>query len=362
MSLQVALPESYVISADAQLLERIWERKRQLGSQLLILGHHYQRDEIIQFADYQGDSLKLAQHAASRGDAKYIVFCGVHFMAESADILSQPHQVVILPDMDAGCSMADMASLAQVEDCWEILTSLAGETVLPVVYINSTAEIKEFVGRRGGAICTSSNAAKAMKWAWGQKEKVLFLPDQHLGRNTAARMGVSLDEMVLWDPELLLGGNTPEALKKAKLILWKGHCSVHQRFRAERVEWARREYPGIKIIVHPECPYETCKMADSVGSTEFIKKTITESPPGSIWGVGTEVNLVNRLAKQNPDKTVILLDPVVCVCTTMYRIDPQHLAWVLDNLAEGRIVNQVKVPAQVAEGARLALDRMLSLT
>lgn len=361
MPLQIALPEKYIASPENDVLERIRQRKKQLGKDLLILGHHYQRDEIIQFADYQGDSLKLAQHASSRGDAKYIVFCGVHFMAESADILSQPHQAVILPDLNAGCSMADMANLGQVEDCWEALMPLVGETVIPAVYINSSAAIKNFVGRRGGAICTSSNARKVMEWGWKQKEKLLFLPDQHLGRNTAVRMGVPLTDMMLWDPELLLGGNTQEALKKARLILWKGHCSVHQRFLPKSVNWARREYPGIKIIAHPECPYETCEMADYVGSTEFIKKTISESPPGTKWAVGTEINLVNRLAKENPDKTIITLDPVICVCSTMYRIDPQHLAWVLDNLVEGRVVNQVKVPQDVAEGARMALNRMLAL-
>ena len=351
---------SYLLVPDTSLDERIAAAVQKLGSNLAILGHHYQRDEVIRFARFRGDSLKLAQQAAEC-DAKYIVFCGVHFMAESADVLRRPGQVVILPDLNAGCSMADMAEIGQVETCWSELDALGGLGVVPVTYMNSTAAIKAFTGEHGGSIVTSSNAARVLQWAFTQGQRVLFLPDEHLGRNTAYGMGIPLDQMVVWDPEQELGGNTEEAIRRARMILWKGYCSVHQRFQPEHVDRVRAEYPGIRVIVHPECRFEVVQKADDTGSTEGILRKITAAPAGTSWAVGTEIHLVNRLSKTLTDRTVISLDPHVCVCTTMFRITPQHLLWTLENLLEGTVVNRITVPENQRHWARVALDRMLQL-
>jgi quinolinate synthase len=355
------LPASYVDLPEPELEERIWKAKTQLGSRLVILGHHYQRDEVVKFADYRGDSLKLSQLAASRPEAEFIVFCGVHFMAESADILSADHQNVVLPDLNAGCSMADMADLEQVETCWEELNRVTGAKIVPVTYINSTAAIKAFVGRNGGAVCTSSNARKVMAWALAQGEKALFLPDEHLGRNTGYRMGIPLDQMVVWNPREEAGGLSEETMCRARAFLWKGHCSVHQRFRPEHVQRVRQKYPGIRVIAHPECSWEVCQLADEIGSTERILKRILESPPGSEWAVGTEIHLVNRIAKENPDRRVLSLDDCVCMCSTMFRISPQHLCWTLESLAAGQVVNRISVEPETKHWARVALDRMLTI-
>ena len=353
--------DSYLLVPDTRLDERIAAAKTKLGKDVVILGHHYQRDEVVKFADFRGDSLKLSQQAAE-AEGKYIVFCGVHFMAESADILRREHQLVVLPDLNAGCSMADMADIGQVEACWEELGSvLDTKRVVPVTYMNSTAAIKSFTGDNGGAICTSSNAAAVMKWAFQQGDKVLFLPDEHLGRNIGYRMGIALDEMAVWDPFQELGGNRPEELRKAKIILWKGYCSVHQRFLPEHVAKVRREYPGIRVIAHPECRFEVCQAADEIGSTEGIIKTIKASPAGTAWAVGTEIHLVNRLSKELKDHEVISLDPSVCVCTTMFRITPQHLLWALENLGAGKVVNRISVDERTRRYAKVALERMLAL-
>ncbi len=352
--------ESYLLVPDTSLDERIGAAKAALGERAVILGHHYQRDEVVKFADFRGDSLKLSQQAASTR-AEFIVFCGVHFMAESADILRQPHQQVVLPDLNAGCSMADMADIGQVEDCWEQLEGVGGLKVIPVTYMNSTAAIKGLTGREGGSVCTSSNAGKVFQWAFTQGERVLFLPDEHLGRNTAYRMGIPLEEMVVWDPYRPLGGLSEDQLRRARVILWKGYCSVHQRFLPEHVERVRREHPGIRVIAHPECRWEVCELADDIGSTEQILKKVAAGEPGSIWAIGTEIHLVNRVAKTNPDKHVISLDPNVCVCTTMFRISPQHLCWALENLVAGRVVNRILVDDDTRRWARVALERMLSL-
>ena len=352
--------DSYLLVPDTSLDERIGAAKARLGRDVVILGHHYQRDEVVKFADFRGDSLKLSYQAAE-ADGRYIVFCGVHFMAESADILRRAHQAVILPDLNAGCSMADMADIGQVEVCWSELSSLGDLKVIPVTYMNSTAAIKSFTGEHGGAVCTSSNAAAVMCWAFERGEKVLFLPDEHLGRNTAFRMDIPLDQMIVWDPYQDLGGNSAEAIRAARVILWKGYCSVHQRFTPQQVERVRREHPGIRVIVHPECRFEVAQAADQIGSTEGIIKAITASPAGTTWAVGTEIHLVNRLGKEMPDHKVISLDSSVCVCTTMFRITPQHLLWALDNLAAGNVVNRVSVDERTRHFARLALDRMLSL-
>ncbi len=353
--------DSYLLVPDTTLDERIAAAKARLGKDVVILGHHYQRDEVIKFADYRGDSLKLSQQAAAAADARYIVFCGVHFMAESADVLRQPHQAVVLPDLNAGCSLADMADIGQVETCWNELESLGDLKVVPITYMNSTAAIKAFTGEHGGAVCTSTNAANVMRWAYERGERVLFLPDEHLGRNTAFRMGIPLDEMIVWDPYQEMGGNTPEAVKRARVILWKGYCSVHQRFLPQHVERVRREHPGIRVIVHPECRFDVAEAADQIGSTEGIIKAITAAEPGSQWAVGTEIHLVNRLSKELTDRSVISLDPSVCVCTTMFRITPQHLLWALENLAEGRVVNRISVGENARHWGRVALERMLSL-
>jgi quinolinate synthase len=353
--------DSYLLVPDTTLDERIAAAKARLGKDVVILGHHYQRDEVVKFADFRGDSLKLASQA-SEAQGRYIVFCGVHFMAESADILRREHQLVVLPDLNAGCSMADMADIGQVEACWGELSSLLDSSkIIPVTYMNSTAAIKSFTGEHGGSVCTSSNAAAVMKWAFERGEKALFLPDEHLGRNTSYRMGIPLDQMIVWDPYQEMGGNTPEAIRGAKVILWKGYCSVHQRFTPEHVERVRREHPGIRVIAHPECRFEVAEAADQIGSTEGIIKAIEASPAGSLWAVGTEIHLVNRLNKELKDHKVISLDPSVCVCTTMFRITPHHLLWALENLAAGNVVNRISVDERTRHFARVALDRMLSL-
>ena len=352
--------DSYLLVPDNSLDERIGAARTKLGRDVVILGHHYQRDEVVKFADFRGDSLKLSYQAAE-ADGRYIVFCGVHFMAESADILRREHQAVILPDLNAGCSMADMADIGQVEACWSELSSLGNLKGIPITYMNSTAAIKSFTGEHGGAVCTSSNAAAVMRWAYERGEKVLFLPDEHLGRNTAFRMGIPLDQMIVWDPYQEFGGNSPEAIRAARVILWKGYCSVHQRFTPQHVERVRREHPGIRVIVHPECRFEVTQAADQIGSTEGIIKAIAESPAGSQWAVGTEIHLVSRLSKEMPHHKVMSLDPNVCVCTTMFRITPQHLLWALENLVAGNVVNRISVDERTRHFARVALDRMLSL-
>jgi quinolinate synthase len=345
-----------------ELQARITEARRTLGRRLVILGHHYQRDEVIRHADFTGDSFKLAQHAASRPEAEYIVFCGVHFMAESADILSAEHQKVLLPDLNAGCTMADMADIDQVEDCWEQVTAVVGEDIVPVTYMNSTATLKAFVGRHGGAVCTSSNARAVLDWAFRSRPRVLFFPDQHLGRNTGYRMGTPLERMPVWDPYEDGGGLSAGALEQARIILWKGHCSVHNRFTPDMVDRRREQIPGVKVIVHPECRFEVAQKADAIGSTEGIIKAVQESPPGTRWAVGTELNLVSRLARDAaPDREVVSLDDCFCVCSTMFRIDPPHLLWALEGLVGGQVRNQVKVPTRIATDARTALDRMLSI-
>lgn len=359
----VECPGDLPAPSDPDLVARAAAAKAALGTKVFVLGHHYQRDEVIQFADVTGDSFKLAREAAARPDAEYIVFCGVHFMAESADILTSDAQKVILPDLAAGCSMADMAVLSQVEAAWDTLTDLgiAAETV-PVTYMNSSADIKGFVGRNGGVVCTSSNAKRALDWAFEQGRKVLFLPDQHLGRNTAVlEMGFSLDDCALYDPHKPNGGLTPEQLRDAKMILWRGHCSVHGRFTLDSVNDVRERVPGVNVLVHPECRHEVVNAADLVGSTEFIIRTIEAAPAGSAWAVGTELNLVRRLALAHPDKQIMFLDRAVCYCSTMNRIDLPHLVWALEELVAGRVVNQITVDPETARHARSALDQMLAL-
>jgi quinolinate synthase len=365
--------DNYLVLPDDTMDVRIAAARETLGTDAVILGHHYQRDEVIRFADFTGDSYKLSKVAAET-NAKYMVFCGVYFMAETADVLAQPWQQVVLPDLNAGCSMADMAEIGQVEDCWESLerqgignreqgTASDGEGIIPLTYMNSAANIKGFCGERGGLVCTSSNARAAFEWAFRRAGKILFLPDQHLGRNTAFAMGISLSEMVVWDPYQINGGLAPDRLRAAKVVLWKGHCSVHQRFLPEHVDRVRREEPGMQVVVHPECRWEVCQKADALGSTERIIDVIERAPEGSSFAVGTEIHLVNRLAKQFAPlgKRVITLDESGCLCTTMYRISPQHLAWTLENLVEGRVVNRIKVDEDVKHWARVALDRMLEI-
>jgi len=364
---QHALPPFYRALADDELTARIVRAKQALGDKLVILGHHYQRDEIIAHADLRGDSFKLSQQAAARTNADYIVFCGVHFMAESADVLAQPHQTVILPNMAAGCSMADMADADDVLDCWDELTEILGAgsgarvPVLPVTYLNSAAALKGFCGKNGGIVCTSSNAERVLRWAFERGERVLFFPDQHLGRNTGYKMGIPLDQMTVWDPNQPLGGNTEQQLRNSHIILWKGHCSVHKRFTVAQIEKARREFPGINVIVHPECELEVVQAADESGSTEFILDRIAKAPAGSRWAVGTEISMVHRLGTQHPDKLIFCLDPIVCPCSTMYRIHPAYLAWVLDNLVEGQVVNRIRVEPEVKKWAKVSLERMLAL-
>ena len=350
-------------ASDPQLVERAKAARSALGSKAMVLGHHYQRDEVIAFADIRGDSFKLAQAAADNSDAEFIFFCGVHFMAESADILTTPNQKVILPDLSAGCSMADMATAAQVNECWQVLGKLgvAAKTI-PITYMNSSAAIKAFTGKNNGAVCTSSNAARAMKWAFENGEKILFLPDQHLGRNTAVlSLGLTLDDCVLWNPWKPNGGLTDDQIKNSKIILWRGHCSVHGRFSIQNINDVRQQVPGIKVLVHPECQHEVVSNADVVGSTEMIIKTVKESAPGSKWAIGTELNLVSRLANENLDKQVLFLDKTVCYCSTMNRIDLPHLVWAMESLVGGRLVNQIKVEAEIAKYAKVALERMLAL-
>ena len=357
------IPVSYLTTMPEELDARIAEARAALGERLVVLGHHYQRDEIIKFADVRGDSFKLSQHAASQGDAEFTIFCGVHFMAETADILSAPEQKVMLPNLTAGCSMADMARIDDVLDCWDDLQGVLADDggVVPVTYMNSIAAIKALCGRNNGIVCTSTNAPATFKWAFERGERVLFLPDQHLGRNTALKLGIGLDEMLVWNPFKPLGGHTEEAHRKSKVILWQGHCSVHTRFSVAQIEEARQRYPDVNVVVHPECFMEVVDAADLNGSTEFIIKSISEAPAGSVWAVGTEISLVNRIARENPDKTVFCLDSVVCPCSTMYRIHPAYLSWVLDGLNEGVVVNQISVDEQTAQEARVALGRMLSV-
>jgi len=357
------IPDSYLHLSAAELDERIHQARERLGKTVTILGHHYQREEVIKYADFQGDSFLLSQEAASRPEASYIVFCGVHFMAETACILCAPQQKVILPNITAGCSMADMAPMEDVEDAWQDLQDVLGDHggIVPVTYMNSIAGIKALCGRNGGAVCTSSNATAVLKWAFQEADRVLFLPDQHLGRNTGLKLGISRDQMVVWNPFKRLGGNTPEQLRKAKMVLWQGHCSVHTRFTVRQIQAARERYPDVTVLVHPECTMETVQAADLNGSTEFIRKAINQAPPGSKWAVGTEISLVNRLALHNPDKVVFCLDPVICPCSTMYRIHPAYLLWVLEGLLEGQVVNQITVPEDTKRDALVALDRMLAL-
>lgn len=392
---QAPLPQEYADLSPEETDARIRAAKAKLGSRLVILGHHYQRDEIIAHADYRGDSYKLAKDAASHPDAEFIVFCGVHFMAESADILTAESQTVIIPNLAAGCSMADMANVFQVRKAWADIERVLGylgvgvldaavvgsqlpkspntfntpipqhpttPRVVPVTYINSAANLKAFVGEHGGTVCTSTNAPAAVKWALEKGDKVLFFPDQHLGRNTGVKLGYDpAKDMIVWDPFKPLGGNSEEDIRRATFILWKGHCSVHQRFTVEQVEKARREYPGVKVLVHPECPLDVVKASDYNGSTEYIIRTVQSAEPGTAWAIGTEINLVSRLAKENPDKTVFCLDPQICPCSTMYRIHPSFLLWTLENLVNGTVVNEVKVPERIRYWARQALDTMLSL-
>jgi quinolinate synthase len=364
------LPERYLGLPDDELDRRIAAAKATLGRRLVILGHHYQRDEVIKFADYTGDSYKLARQVSQHPDAEFIVFCGVHFMAESADVLSAPYQQVILPDLAAGCSMADMAEPEQLEMCWSDLEQMGildsatrrQSSVVPVTYINSAAAIKAFCGERDGVVCTSSNAAATLRWAWERGERILFLPDQHLGRNTAYKMGVPLDEMVVWDPNEIWGGLDPDAVRRARILLWKGHCSVHTRFTVRQIENLRARHPGLRVIVHPEVPWEVVQAADDSGSTEYIIATIAKSPAGSTWAVGTEIHLVNRLANQmHPDRTVLSLDQFGCLCSTMFRVSPNHLLWILEGLVDGEVRNRIVVPDERKYWTKVALDRMLTI-
>jgi len=361
----VECPGDLPAASDPDLVARAVTAKQALGNRVFVLGHHYQRDEVIQFADVTGDSFKLAREAAARPEAEFIVFCGVHFMAESADILTSPDQKVILPDLAAGCSMADMARLSQVEDTWDAMVDAGiADSVVPVTYMNSSADIKAFCGKHGGAVCTSSNADVALEWAFEQKPdaKILFLPDQHLGRNTAVlKMGFSLDDCVVWNPRLPNGGNTVEQLQAARMILWQGHCSVHGRFSEDVVDELREKIPGINILVHPECKHEVVLKADQVGSTEYIIQTIEAAPAGSAWAIGTELNLVKRLAAAHPDKQIVFLDKNVCYCSTMNRIDLPHFVWAMENLVAGNVVNQIEVDPDTEHWAKVALDRMLAL-
>ena len=350
-------------ASDPQLVDRAQVARKALGAKAMVLGHHYQRDEVIAFADIRGDSFKLAQAAAENSAAEFIFFCGVHFMAESADILTTKNQKVILPDLAAGCSMADMATASQVQDCWQVLEKLGlAKKTIPITYMNSSAAIKAFTGKNHGAVCTSSNAARAMKWAFEKGEKILFLPDQHLGRNTAVlSLGLSLADCVIYNPWKPNGGLTDDAIKNAKVILWRGHCSVHGRFTVGNIEDVRVKLPGVKVLVHPECQHDVVSNADVVGSTEMIIKTVSQSPAGAKWAIGTELNLVQRLANENPDKQIVFLDKAVCYCSTMNRIDLPHLVWAMESLVSGRLINQIKVEDEVAKYAKVALDQMLAL-
>ncbi len=372
------LPERYLGLSDEELDRRIAEAKAALGRRVIILGHHYQRDEVIKFADYTGDSFRLAGQVAKHPEAEFIIFCGVHFMAESADVLSAPHQQVILPDLAAGCSMADMAAIDQLEVAWNELSSIVDRpssivdrpsaighlpsAIIPVTYINSSAAIKAFVGERGGIVCTSTNCGATLRWAWERGERILFLPDQHLGRNTAYKMGVALEKMVVWDPNEISGGCNVDDVRNAKMILWKGHCSVHERFTVAQIQRIREQHPGVRVIVHPEVPWDVVQAADDSGSTEYIIRQVTESAPGSAWAVGTEIHLVNRLANaMKPEKTVLSLDQFGCLCSTMFRVSPNHLLWVLEGLLEGQVHNRIVVSDEQKHWVKVALDRMLSV-
>lgn len=365
---QGQLPEEYKLAGDAELDARIRAAKATLGDRALILGHFYQRDEVVQYADFVGDSFQLANAALTRPDAEAIVFCGVHFMAETADTLSKPEQAVILPNLAAGCSMADMADADSVEDCWEQLEEIFGTEpdaegrvpVIPVTYMNSSAALKAFCGRHGGIVCTSSNARTVLEWAFERGQRVLFFPDQHLGRNTAKALGVPLEQMPMWNPRKELGGNDEQALLDSKVILWHGFCSVHKRFSVAQIEKARADFPGVQVIVHPECPMEVVDAADSAGSTDFIQKAIAAAEEPTVFAIGTEINMVNRLAAQYPQHTIFCLDPVICPCSTMYRIHPGYLAWVLEELVADRVVNRITVDDAVQQDARTALERMLA--
>ncbi|MGD9932752.1 MAG: quinolinate synthase NadA [Dehalococcoidia bacterium] len=360
---QQDIPRDYLHLSPKELERRIGVARAKLGDRLTILGHHYQRDEVIQYADHTGDSFKLARHAAEQKGVEYVVFCGVHFMAESADILTSEDVRVVLPNMAAGCSMADMADPDDVYEAWDTIHEALGDDagVIPITYMNSAASLKAFVGEHGGLVCTSSNADKAYEWAFARGKKILFFPDQHLGRNTGWNMGIPLDRMVLWNWRMPNGGLTAEQLERTQVILWQGHCSTHQRFTVDQIEKARREHPDVQVIVHPECRWETVQAADFNGSTEKILTMINEAPAGTTWAVGTEINLVNRIAQENPDKTVFCLDPVVCPCSTMYRIHPAYVCWVLEGLAAGHVVNEIRVDAETRKWALVALERMLDL-
>jgi quinolinate synthase len=362
LSERQALPERYIGLTDAEMDARIAAARAALGRRLMILGHHYQRDEVIKFADYTGDSYKLAQQVGRHPEAEFIVFCGVHFMAESADVLSGDRQQVILPDLAAGCSMADMVDPEQLEMGWNDLDQMGISSVVPVTYINSAASIKAFCGERGGVVCTSSNAAATLRWAWERGERILFLPDQHLGRNTAYKMGVPLDQMVVWDPNEIWGGLEPDAVKRARIILWNGHCSVHTRFTVRQIENIRAQNPSVRVIVHPEVPWEVVQAADDSGSTEYIINQVKSSPIGSVWAVGTEIHLVSRLGREvSPDRTVLSLDQFGCLCSTMFRVSPNHLLWILEGLVAGDVHNRILVPADRKRWTKVALERMLSI-
>ena len=363
------IPREYALMSQEELDQRIGAARATLGERLVILGHHYQRDEIIKYADARGDSFKLAQYAATKREADYIVFCGVHFMAESADILSAPHQRVVLPNPAAGCSMADMASIAEVDELWEVLDGLyrdeehaeGQQSIVPITYMNSAANLKAFCGRNGGIVCTSSNAAQVMEWAFARGKRALFFPDEHLGRNTALKLGIPEEQIVVWNQRKDFGGlDDEQALLDAKVILWKGWCSTHQRFSVEQIEEARERFPGVRVVVHPECSHEVVAAADLNGSTEYIIKVVEQSPAGTTWAIGTEVNLVKRLAQEHPDKTIFCLDPIVCPCSTMYRIHPAYLAWTLEELVEGHVINEVTVDEETSRWAKVALERMLA--
>ncbi len=360
---ELPLTDYQHVSAE-ELFARTTAAKRALGDNVLVLGHNYQRDEVIEHADLRGDSLMLSKLAAQHAERPNIIFCGVHFMAETADILSRSQQTVILPDLAAGCSMADMAAIEQVEQCWETLGRIlpVEDTVMPAVYVNSAAVLKAFCGEHGGITCTSSNARAVIEWGWARREKILFFPDEHLGRNTANKMGIPRDQMIVWDPYMPNGGNTVEAIKRARLILWKGHCSVHQMFQPAHVDYFRKQYPDGKVIVHPECHENVVNKADLVGSTEFIIQTVSAAPSGTIWAVGTELNLVNRLKRTQADKRIFFLSSTVCQCATMFRIDAPHLCWAMENLAEGHVVNRIVVPDDEKAWAKIALDRMMAVS
>jgi quinolinate synthase len=363
LRIQQPLPDRYTTATPDDLAAMIGAAKATLGERLFVLGHHYQRDEVMRWADARGDSYRLSVLAQERPEADFIVFCGVHFMAESADVLTADHQQVILPDLNAGCSMADMADLDEVEEAWEALAGVIDvDRLVPITYMNSSAALKAFVGRQGGAVCTSTNARAVLEWALAKGDKVLFFPDQHLGRNTGVAMGYSLDDMRVWNPRLETGGLTEAELKETTFLLWKGHCSVHQRFRPEHVRAFRDEHPDGIVVVHPECAHDVCALADQVGSTDFIIRAVEQAPAGSTIGVGTEIHLVNRLNDETPDKTIVSLDPLICPCSTMFRIDGPHLCWVLENLVEGKVVNRIVVDDETAEWAKVALDRMLAIT